>query len=556
MADAGAGALKVLLVNPRFNGDSFWAYKPACRLVGAKYPAPSLGLLTVAAMLPAHWEIRYFDRNVIDSEAEFDRLLDWADLMLTSGMLPQQIDHFRVIEQAKASNVLTVVGGPDASSSPHLYRRADFRVVGEAEGCIDALIAAIERGERGGEFHTPMGSVDVTQSPIPRFDLLDFASYLEITVQFSRGCPFRCEFCDIIELYGRMPRAKTNAQMLAELHRLYELGYRGGVEFADDNLIGNKKAVKAFLKQLVAWQRAHNYPFGFTTESSLNLADDPEMLELLRDCNFIGIFIGIESPDPDVLAMAQKKQNMRRDIVENVHRIQAAGIFVVAGFIVGFDNERSSVADSMVDLIESAAIPIATVGLLYALPNTQLTNRLARERRLHALHDVAPDDGGGDQCTQGLNFDTIRPRQEVLSDYRNIVARIYAEDAYFDRVRRAVDRLDMSGANGSTHVSTLGLAAGRILRFLWSISFQNAALRRPVWRLLAYVLRRNPRALQAALLMAAFYAHLGPYARLVVDRMDKSIAEAEAAPTREAAQPGQKGRASLAATLEKEPARS
>ena len=189
MADARARARRVLLVNPRFNADSFWAYKPACLLVGARYPAPSLGLLTVAALLPAHWEMRYFDRNVVDSEAEFDRLLGWADLMLSSGMLPQQIDHFRVIEQAKASNVLTVVGGPDVSSSLHLYRHADFRVVGEAEGCIDALIAAVERGERQGEFHTPMGSADVNLSPIPRFDLCGRSH------SRTRRCGGRCGGC-------------------------------------------------------------------------------------------------------------------------------------------------------------------------------------------------------------------------------------------------------------------------------------------------------------------------------------------------------------------------
>ncbi len=220
----------------------------------------------------------------------------------------------------------------------------------------------------------------MTKTPIPRFDLLNFSYYLHIGVQFSRGCPFLCEFCDIIELYGRVPRAKTNAQMLAELEALYQLGYRGHVDFVDDNLIGNKKAVKAFLPELKKWLEERDYPFEFTTEASLNLADDADLLRLMSEANFVGVFVGIESPDPETLIMAQKKQNTRRNIAASVHKIYAAGLFVTAGFIVGFDTEKVSVADAMVDLIEEANIPICMLGLLYALPNTQLHRRLAQRR--------------------------------------------------------------------------------------------------------------------------------------------------------------------------------
>ena len=199
-------------------------------------------------------------------------------------------------------------------------------------------------------------------------------------MQFSRGCPFTCEFCDIIELYGRVPRTKTTPQMLAELDRLYELGYRGHVDFVDDNLIGNKKAVKAFLPELARWLDAHGCPFEFTTEASLNLADDTELLRLMNEANFVGVFTGIESPDPETLILMRKKQNTRRNIAESIHRIYAAGMFVTAGFIVGFDNEKGSIADAMVELIEEAAIPVAMVGLLCALPNTQLARRLTQRR--------------------------------------------------------------------------------------------------------------------------------------------------------------------------------
>ena len=238
---------------------------------------------------------------------------------------------------------------------------------------------------------------------------MKFKHYLYIGVQFSRGCPFTCEFCDIIELYGRVPRAKTNAQMLDELEALHRLGYRGHVDFVDDNLIGNKKAVKAFLPELKTWLGQHDYPFEFTTEASLNLSDDADLLRPTNEANFIGVFIGIESPDTDTLIAMRKKQNTRRNIAQSIHRIDAAGLYVTAGFIVGFDSEKGSVADPLIELIEEAAIPICMVGLLFALPNTQLTRRLASEGRLHAELLSAPD-AGIDQATQGLNFDTLRPR--------------------------------------------------------------------------------------------------------------------------------------------------
>jgi radical SAM superfamily enzyme YgiQ (UPF0313 family) len=416
------------------------------------------------------------------------------------------------------------VGGPDVSSSPHLYARANFLVIGEAEGCMPAFIAAWEDGAREGRFEAPMGSVDVTQSPTPRFDLLDFSMYAEVTVQFSRGCPFRCEFCDIIELYGRKPRTKTTPQMLAELQRLYDLGFRGTIEFSDDNLIGNKKAVKAFLPELIAWQKARGYPFEFATEASLNLSEDLELLAMLRDAKFFAVFMGIESPDPDVLAMMQKKQNLRRDIAETVRIVQAHGIFVLGGFIVGFDNEGDGAADLMVDLIEDAAISICMVGLLYALPNTQLTRRLQREGRLHAEPGVDVDGRSQDHSTAGLNFETVRPRNNVLSDYRTVIDRLYDPDVYFKRVRRTIEQLDCSGANGALHGAALGHNLKRLAQYLWNVTAHQPGMRGEVWRTILHAARRNPRGLKASLHMMGMYAHAGPFTRSVVAEIDRQIA--------------------------------
>ncbi|HEX9155130.1 MAG TPA: radical SAM protein, partial [Nitrospira sp.] len=394
----------MLLIYPKFASETFWNFAEACELMGARYPAAPLGLMTVAALLPSQWEVRLVDRNTEDlTEAD----LDWADMVMTGGMLPQQADSLAVIELCRKRGLPVVVGGPDPTSSPHIYERADFRVLGEAESILDEFITAWNAGTRTGTFTAPKFETDVTTSPIPRFDLIKFKHYLYVGVQYSRGCPFTCEFCDIIELYGRVPRAKSTPQMLAELDRLYALGHRGHVDFVDDNLIGNKKALKKFLPNLKAWQEEHDYPFEFSTEASVNLSDDDELMRMMREAGFFGLFVGIESPDPETLVLMKKKQNTRRNLADSIHKIYRAGMFVTGGFIIGFDSEKTDVGDSLAQSIELAAIPVAMVGLLYALPNTQLTRRLAKEGRLHPNHDVGPVHGG-DQCTDGINFDTLR----------------------------------------------------------------------------------------------------------------------------------------------------
>ncbi|MTI42476.1 radical SAM superfamily enzyme YgiQ (UPF0313 family) [Roseibium hamelinense] len=523
----------VLLVYPRFNSGSFWNYGSTCELVGAKYPAPPLGLITVAAMLPDTWDVRLVDRNT--SELSSDDLA-WADMIMTGGMLPQQADALKIIELGSENGIPVVVGGPDATSSPEIYEHADFRVLGEAEGILDQFIAAWKDGQRSGTFTAEKFKADVTSSPIPRFDLLKFDDYVQVGVQFSRGCPFTCEFCDIIELYGRVPRTKTIEQMLAELQRLHDLGYRGHVDFVDDNLIGNKKAVKGFLPELSAWQKQRKYPFEMSTEASLNLADDEALLTMLQDAGFFSVFVGIESPDPEVLVATRKKQNTRRDIAASVHKIYEAGIFVLAGFIVGFDEESDQVANEISALIEEAAIPVSMTGLLYALPNTQLTRRLAKEGRLHA--DFATDDPDtehGDQCTAGLNFETKRPRQEILRDFKTIIDRVYAPEAYFRRVRKVAKMLNMKGANGAI------LSAGFIhdikmfSRLIWAMTFTNTQYRRLFWKTLAYTAFTNVRAIKPVLMMLALYVHLGPFSRFVMTQIDAQIEEID---TGEWASPG------------------
>ncbi len=508
-------ATRVLMVYPAFFGETFWNYSEVCKLLGARYTAAPLGLITVAAMLPDTWDVRLINRNT-EELTEDD--VAWADMVMTGGMLLQQQDTLHIIRLAHKHGKFTVVGGPDATSSPHIYAESDFRVLGEAEGVIDQFIAAWEKGERRGTFTAEKFAIDVTKTPIPRFDLLKFDHYLYIGVQYSRGCPFTCEFCDIIELYGRAPRAKTHEQMLAELDRLYELGYRGHVDFVDDNLIGNKKAVKAFLPHLAKWVKEKDYPFEFSTEASINLSDDAELMGLMRDANFFAVFVGIESPDPETLRQMRKKQNTRRNIAESIHKIYSYGMFVNAGFILGFDSEKESVADAMVDLITDAAIPLCIVGLLYALPGTQLTRRLEKEGRLHPNHDVFSP---GDQCTHGINFDPARPMRDILLDYKSILERVFDPIVYAKRLDRLVSMLDRSGRpnklpQGDLRASFSSLE--KVHRIMSGLPERDA-----FWKVFTNCVKNNPSVVSSLLLLTAVYHHLGPYSRHIIKSIDERL---------------------------------
>jgi hypothetical protein len=506
----------VLLVYPRFAPNSFWNYRETCEAVGRRCPAPPLGLITMAALLPAEWTVRLVDCN---AEPLRDVDLAGADLVLTGGMFVQQRDTLDILARCRAAGVPVAVGGPDATSSPHVYAGADFQVLGEVEPVMADFVAAIEGGMTAGRFEAERYTTDVTTSPVPRFELITFDHYLQMSVQFSRGCPFTCEFCDIIELYGRVPRAKTPQQMLGELDALYRLGWRGHVDFVDDNLIGNKKAVKAFLPILADWLKARDYPFEFTTEASINLADDAELLALMRAANFFALLVGIESADAEILAATRKKQNTGRDIADNVHRIYAAGMFVTAGFIVGFDAERGSVARSTAALIEAAAIPVCMIGLLWALPNTQLSRRLAREGRLSPGYEVNVVEGG-DHCAQGLNFVTRRPRRDILTDCRDLIRETYRPDRYFARLRRLARRLD-----ARAHRAALPTRRDlyEVLRLGWRCLVVEGDMRGEVWRTVVDCVRHNPGALRSVLRITSLYLHFGPFARRVIAELDRRI---------------------------------
>lgn len=509
---------RALLVYPEFRSASFWNYRDTCQLVDACYPAAPLGLCTVAALLPPHWQVRLVDRNV---EPLVPADIEWADLVLTGGMLPQQLDCLEVIRLARARGKTVVVGGPDATSSPHLYREADHLVLGEGEVTVPQFLADW-RANAPRPIYPAAARANVQESPTPRFDLITFDRYNHVGVQWCRGCPFNCEFCDIIELFGRVPRAKTTEQVLRELQALYDLGYRGHVDLVDDNFIGNKKRVKQFLPALKRWLEEHHWPFEFTTEASLNLADDDELMTMMQDAGFFAIFVGIESPDQRTLTAMQKRQNTRRSIADSVRRIYRKGMFVNGGFILGFDTEKDSVAQGIIGCIDEAAIPVAMVGLLYALPNTQLTRRLATEGRLRPNFERQPS-GEGDQCTAGLNFDPCRPRVEILRDYLTVVESIYQPSCYFDRARRVGRQLRSDHRRYRPNLRRWAKEARGFLRLARSLGLSRDT-RRGFWRTCFDVLWHNPRAIRYTGALMGLYLHMGPFARYVAERLRVAIA--------------------------------
>jgi len=518
MADLLTGATQCLLVQPRFSGHSFWNYREVCQFLGAKYPAAPLGLMTVAALLPQHWLFRLVDENV---RPLADADLEWADVVLTGGMLPQQRGILTVIQRAQERCKPVAVGGPDPTEQPHVYEQADFLVLGEGEVTIPRFIEDLGRRTISG-LYTSSRRADMAQAVVPRFDLIRFGDYLHIGLQFSRGCPFNCEFCDIIELFGRRPRTKAPDQILSELQFLYDLGYRGHVDFVDDNFIGNRDKVMEVLQAIGEWSRHHDHPFYFSTEASINLVKEEKLLQLMQENDFRWVFVGIESPDEEVLAQTQKSQNRGLSAAEAVRTLNRHGMIVNGGFILGFDGESDGTADNMINLIQETGICVAMVGTLSALPNTQLSRRLKREGRLF---------GGGliventtvdiDQTTSGLNFATARPRTDVLRDQMDVLRAIYDPRAYYERLLLTATQLKPSLRSR--------LSLDQVPRMVWAflrVSRRVGLSRRTgplYWRTLFEVLVRNPRALEAAVNLAAMYVHFSQQSWFVIRTLAEKV---------------------------------
>lgn len=420
--------MRTLFIYPEFP-KTFWSYEKILELINRKVLLPPLGLLTVAALLPQSWEMKLVDRNVREVLQEE---WDWAELVVISGMIVQKADMATQIARAKSRGLPVAVGGPFASSTPDApeLEGADFKVLDEGEITLPLFVEALARGETSGRFTAGGEKPDVTGTPVPRFDLLELDAYSEMSVQFSRGCPFNCEFCDIIVLYGRKPRTKNPEQLVAELQCLYELGWRRSVFLVDDNFIGNKRNVKLLLPALRQWQIEHGYPFSFATEASVDLAADQELMDQMVECRFESVFLGIETPDAASLETARKLQNIRSSLEESVEAITASGLRVMAGFIIGFDGEQKGAGQRIVEFVNRTGIPHAMMGMLQALPNTAMWTRLEQEGRLIQDSDAAK----GVNQTNLLNFEPTRPIRDIAEEYMEAFADLYEANAYIDRV--------------------------------------------------------------------------------------------------------------------------
>ncbi len=503
---------RCLIIQSEFSEYSYWNYTDICKLLGAKYPAAPLGLMTVAALLPQQWKFKLIDKNV---EPLLDEHFEWADIVCIGGMLPQQKSMISIINKAHQYGLPVVIGGPDPTLQPQMYQSADYLVLGEGEVTIPMFIQDLEKGSKRGEYRSDERA-DMTRAVVPRFDLIRFKDYIQVGIQYSRGCPFNCEFCDIIELNGRKSRTKTEAQVIKELQKLYDLGYRGHIDFVDDNFIGNKYNVRKVLPVIKEWSIEHHYPFYFSTEASLNLADDEELLQMMQDVDFRFVFIGIETPDNAILKQTNKTANINISIDKAISKIYAYGMIVNAGFIIGFDNETDQTAENMISCIQDSGICMAMLGTLYALPNTQLSRRLQSEGRLiEEGSELRKDMSLIDQMTSGLNFITLRPRIDVLKDYVQVIKYIYEPKRYYERAIHMGLQLKPDYKYRPTLRKKFKLAKA-FLKLGIKAGFNNITGWH-YWRMLTTIAFKNPKALEAMVNLAAMYIHFQKMSKFIID---------------------------------------
>jgi radical SAM superfamily enzyme YgiQ (UPF0313 family) len=490
--------MKVLLVSPR-TPDTFWSFKHVLRLVAKKAALPPLGLLTVAAMLPRDWQLRLVDLNVRDLR---DADLAWADCVFLSGMIVHADSAREIAKRCSARGKTVLAGGPLFTTGHAAFPEIGHFVLGEAENVMPELIADLERGALQPVYRS-RGWPDVRKSPVPRWDLIDLRDYVTMAVQFSRGCPFQCEFCDITVMNGRVPRTKEPAQIVRELEALQAAGWRNMVFLVDDNFIGNRKRTKELLRALIAWRGRTGSSICFLTEASVNLADDAELCALMARSGFKKVFLGIETPVPDSLEECHKGQNRGRDLAEAVRTIQRHGMEVMGGFIVGFDSDPREIFQLQFDFIQRSGVVTAMVGLLNALPQTALYQRLAREGRLLA-------GSCGNNTDAALNFVARLDRDFLLNGYRELMRRLYEPAHYYHRIRTFLRNYRPSGP-----ASTLSGADVRaFLRSLWLLGVRHAG-RRAFWRLFATSLLAGRDKFRVAMELSILGYHFREVARSI-----------------------------------------
>ena len=419
--------MRVLLIHPQ-SPETFWTFRAEYRYVDYKTLVPPLGLITVASLLPKHWEFRLID---LATRPLTERDWNWAEIVMVSGMIVQKESLLAIVREAKERGKRIVAGGSYPTSLPDEIVDAgcDFLVKGEGENTIPLLVDALAEGRTGGVIEGK-GKPEMSASPIPRFDLLHLQDYSAIGIQTSRGCPFDCEFCDIVNLYGRKPRYKGPDQVIAELELIYRLGWRREVFICDDNFIGNKAHARAILAKLIPWMKGHGEPFSFWTQVSMNLGQDIKMIDLMTEANFGTVFIGIESPDEEILALNSKFQNISNPLAESIGNINRNGLTVVGSFVIGFDGEETGAGERISSFVEETAIPMVMLNTLQVLPNTRLWDRLEKEGRIRKEITTGQTTGGR------LNYIPSRPETEIMSEFASAWAFLYEPSRFLARTLR------------------------------------------------------------------------------------------------------------------------
>jgi radical SAM superfamily enzyme YgiQ (UPF0313 family) len=482
--------MNALLIYPEFP-DTFWSFKHALKFLRKKASAPPLGLLTVAAMMPADWTKRLVDLNVTDLASED---IDWADCAFISAMVVQRESARQVISRCSRAGLRIVAGGPLFTSEYAQFATVDHFVLNEAELTLPLFVDDLQNGNPR-RVYTTGEFADIRQTPAPLWDLADLDRYATMSIQYSRGCPYNCDFCNVTTLFGHRPRIKSSSQIIDELDGLYALGWRGQVFFVDDNLIGNKRHLKAdLLPALIQWQVGKS-GIPFNTEVSINLADDDELMHMMVEAGFNTVFIGIETPDESSLTECNKKQNTGRDLIMDVKRIQASGLQVQGGFIVGFDSDTPTIFQRQIDFIQSSGIVTAMVGLLQAPPGTKLYERLGREGRIR-------DQLSGDNVDGTTNIIPGMSLEALQEGYRHILGHIYAPNHYYQRVKTFLR--EYKRPKVETRIDF-----GHIMAFVRSVYYLGISGRERMqyWKLLFWTLFRRPQLLPLAVTLAVYGYH-------------------------------------------------
>ncbi len=484
--------MKILLVYPNFP-ETFWSYKKALKFVSKKSGTPPLGLLTVAAMLPKAWDVKLVDMNVTSLRNSH---LKWADYVFISGMSVQRKSVKEVLAGCKRFGVPVVGGGPLFTTGYEDFPEVDHFVLNEAEITLPPFLKDLQNGTAR-RMYTTEEKPELAETPGPRLDLLKMKKYASMVVQYSRGCPFNCDFCDITLLYGRRTRIKDSSQVITELENIYRMGWRENVFFVDDNFIGNKQVLKKeLLPDLIRWMQEKNYPFTFNTQASLNIADDDELLALMAEAGFNNVFVGIETPNAESLHECSKYQNERRDMIASIKKVQQAGIEVQGGFIVGFDSDPLSIFEEQIRFIQESSIVTAMVGLLTALKGTKLYRRLKKEDRL-----LSEESGDNTDCS--INFKPAMEWNTLLNGYKRIVSTIYSPKYYYRRVKNFLKEYNPS-KKISFRIRPIHISA-----LLKSILFLGVIGKERLhyWHLMLWALFRRPRCFPMATTMAIYGFH-------------------------------------------------